>query len=283
MAQRSRYWSCTKFADRIRGTEKGDAKTGHGWRMWEIEAKKKHPIRFWIAEELLDRVQSFIWWPLDRIYDVKYYINNRFITRTHSLTAHPRDIKPGKWCDVGNRFLPCLFNELVDFVEVELAWWHLAWEGKEVRAKYDAPWWRFGWWNMRLWRSKQAGLDNLAWQMSIKADESYGLKEGDQGYGLPTRQANNAKEILELYKWWTEVYPNRPDPMEASGWRAICDRRRAANGDGWGLFDNESETPEEAEATSEALDRSHEIEQQYEEEDTEMMIRLIKVRGALWT
>ena len=32
-----------------------------------------------------------------------------------------------------------------------------------------------------------------------------------------------------------------------------------------------------------ALDRWHEIEQQYEKEDTEMLIRLINIRKSLWT
>jgi len=133
MAQRHNYWSCSKIADWIRGIEKGHAKTGRGWREWEAEGKRLHPVRYWIAEEALDAVQNFIWWPVDKIYDVKYYINNRWVTHTHCLTAHPRDIKPGRWQDVGNRFLPCLFNELVDFVEIETAWSHIAWSDKEAR------------------------------------------------------------------------------------------------------------------------------------------------------
>jgi len=122
---RSNYWSCTKFADWVRGTPKRGALTADGWAEWEDEAKRYNPVRYWIAEEALDAIQNFIWWPVDQLYAVKYYINNRFVTRTHSLTAHPRDIKPGQWQDVGNRFLPCLFNELVDFVEIETAWSHI--------------------------------------------------------------------------------------------------------------------------------------------------------------
>lgn len=282
MPSRSRYWSCTKFADWVRGIKKPGAQTGRGWREWEAEGKKLHPIRYWIAEEGLDAVQNFIWWPADQLYNIKYYINNRWISRTHSLTAHPRDIKPGQWRDVGYRFLPCMFNELVDFVEVELAWWHLAWEGKEARAKYNAPWWRFGWWNMRLWRCRQAGLDNLKWQSELtwKEDE-VGTKNPQ--LGQPTQQAKNAQEILALYKWWTEERPKRPDPHEASGWSAICDRRRQKNGGGWGLFDDGDETEQEKIDLHAALDKSHEIEEAYEKEDEEMMIRLIKVRRSLWT
>jgi len=282
MAQRNNYWSCSKFADWLRGTAKGGAKTGEGWNEWEQRAKAEGPIRFWIAEEALDAVQNFIWWPVDKIYDCKYYINNRYISRTNSLTAHPSDIKPGQWCDVGNRFLPCLFNELVDFVEVELAWWHLAWNAED-RPKYNMPWGAVGWWRVRLWRCPQAGLDNLEWQMSIKADESYGLNPGDKGYGEPTQQALRAKEVLELYKWWTEVYRIRPDPHDASGWTEYCDRMREEKGNGVRWIGTESENPDTRKLGRKALQLSHKMEQQYEKEDEAMMIRLIKVRNALWT
>ena len=281
MAQRSNYWSCSAFADWIRGIEKGGAKTGRGWRDWELEAKTKYPIRYWIAEEALDAVQNFIWWPVDKLYDIKYYINNRWVTRTHCLTAHPRDIKPGQWQDVGYRFLPCLFNELVDFVEIELAWWHLAWSPEE-RPKYKMPWWAVGWFRWRTWRCPQAGLDNLKWQSELVWKENE-CEPGSPNIGQPTYQAIKAQEILALYKWWTEVYPNRPDVHDVSGWSAICDRRREKNGGSLAIFDNEDETAEEKEATNRALDLSHEIEQQYEQEDEEMLIRLIKIRRSLWT
>ena len=135
---RNTYWSCTRFAAWIRGTEKPAAETSDGWAAWNKMASAAHPVRYWIAEEGLDYLQKFIMWPVDKLYAVKYYINNRWVTRTHALTANRRDIKPGDWCDVGNRFLPCLFNELQDFVEVELAWWHLAWSPEE-RPKYNMP------------------------------------------------------------------------------------------------------------------------------------------------
>jgi hypothetical protein len=276
---RSTYWSCTKFADWLRGTAKPHAETSKGWRIWNENAKTAHKFRYWLAEEGLDAIQNTIMFIPDKIHAVKYYINNRFITRTHCLTSNPRDIPRGEWRDVGNRFLPCLFNELVEFVEVELAWWHLAWSPEE-RSKYNMPWWAVGWWRVRTWRCKQAGLDNLEWQMNIRADESYGLKEGDEGWNEPTRQAINAKEILDLYKWWTEVYPNRPDPYEVSGWSDICEMRRKRGDD---FFELEDKTPEETEASKIALDKINELELSYKQEDEEMMIRLIKIRDSLWT
>jgi len=154
---RANYWSCSRFADWLRGTPKLSAGTGKEWRQWRRAAKDAHPIRFWIVEEGLDYAQNFINWPADRFHDIRYYINNRWVSHTHRLTAHPRDIKPGSWCDVGNRFLPCLFNELVDFVEIEQSWHHVLWSDEE-RKKYEVPWWRRGFLRWRTWRCPEAGL-----------------------------------------------------------------------------------------------------------------------------
>lgn len=277
------YWTCSKFADWLRGTTKGDAKTAEGWDEWERRAKAAYPVRWWLAEEGLDYLQNFVMFIPDKIYAVKYYINNRWVTRTHCLTASPNDIRPGTWCDVGNRFLPCLFNELVDFVEVELAWWHIAWADPEERAKYNAPFWATGWFRWRTWRCLQAGLDNLKWQSELRHTVDDGWEEGDPNVGLPTYQAEKALEILALYKWWTEVYPNRPDPHDASGWSEYCDRKREEY-EGTGLgFMAESKNPKLRALGDMALKKIREIEEAYEKEDEEMLIRLIKIRNSLWT
>lgn len=277
------YWTCSKFADWLRGTTKLKCGTAEQWHEWEARAQQNYPVRWWLAEEGLDYLQKFVYWIPDRLHSVKYYINNRWITRTHALTANPRDIQPGQWRDVGDRFLPCLFNELQDYVEVELAWHHLAWADAEQRAKYNAPWWRFGWWNVRLWRSAEAGLDNLRWQMNLVAKEDYGLEPGDTGYGKPTAQARNAKEIYELYMWWTTVYRQRPDPYDASGWTQICEDIRNINGSGGLSMLKDVKDKKLKRAQNQSIRRLHKIEEQYRAEDTAMLIRLIKVRESLWT
>jgi hypothetical protein len=283
MAQHSRYWSCSPFADWLRGTKKLSAGTAEQWDDWTTAAQMKHNFRYWLAEEGLGHLQDFVTWPIRKIYDVKYYINNRFVTKTHALTAHARDIKPGQWCDVGNRFLPCLFNELVDFVEVELAWWQIAWADPAEKAKYKAPFWATGWFRWRTWRCPQAGLDNLDWQRSLRHDTDSGWAEGDPNIGKPTPQAVKAQEVLDLYRWWKDVYPNRLDPHDASGWSEYCELKRKEHGDTGLSFMRESKNPETRALGDAALTKTHEIEQAYEDEDEEMMIRLIKVRHGLWT
>lgn len=286
---RNSYWSCGPVADWIRGSVKPHAATGADWAQWHDHAKQQHPVRYWVAETLLDKLQNMIFWPMDRLYDIKYYVNNRWVTRTHSLTAHARDIRPGQWRDVGDRFLPCLFNELVDFVEIELAWWHIAWGGAAERKQYGAPFWATGWFRWRTWRCAQAGLDNLSWQINLINDENSGFSPDDTGYGQPTTQAHNAKEILALYKWWTEVYRNRSDPYDDSGWSAHCAiMREKAQTEGHtpaARFNSflDSQDPEDHNRSSTALQKLQSLEDQYLQEDTDMLIRLIKIRGSLWT
>jgi hypothetical protein len=108
-----------------------------------------------------------------------------------------------------------------------------------------------------------------------------GAEPGEKGYGEPTYQAKAAKEIIELYTWWTVTYRNRPDPYEASGWTAYCEAARLANGGK--LSFSSDKTPELAEMSKTAMDKLHQMEADYEAEDEAMMIRLIKIRQSLWT
>ena len=233
-----------------------------------------------MAEEALGHIQDFVTWPTRTLYDIKYYINNRWVSRTHSLTAHSRDIKPGQWQDVGNRFLPCLFNELVDFVEIETAWSQIAWGNKEACAKYNPPFYATGWFRWRVWRSPQAGLDHLDWAMTLTNVEW--LAEDKKSEAEPTSQAISAKEIKELYTWWTTVYRNRPDPHDASGWSEHCDAMRVKYPGSFFSSLNDKNS-EDKKASDKALKLLQKIESAYEKEDEAMMIRLIKIRDSLWT
>jgi hypothetical protein len=280
---RNHYWTIGPVADWIRGTPSPEAETSEGWDDWINRAKTAHPVRYWLADEGLDYLQKFVFWIPDQLYALKYYVNNRWVTRTHALTAHARDIKPGEWRDVGNRFLPCLFNELQDFVEVELAWWHIAWSDKQERARYAAPFWAVGWWRWRTWRCVQAGLDNLEWQRNLRWDEDEGFEPGDANIGKLTPQAVKAQELLDLYTWWTQIYRNRPDPYEASGWTAVCDEYREENGAGVLGILRDTKNKDLKKRKDRASKLLTKIEAAYEKEDEDMMIRLIRVRHGLWT
>jgi hypothetical protein len=270
---KSSYWSCSKFADWLRGTSKPNAETSKGWSEWNKLAKSKYPFRYWIAEEGLYYLQNFINWPKEQLENIRYYINNRWISKSHALTAHPKDIEPGKWCDVGNRFLPCLFNELVDFVEIETAWHHVLWDN-EARKKYQTPWWRINYFRWRTWRCPEAGISHLEWASEL-------TYTNPKGKLVPTRQALAAREILNLYYWWKEEYPNRPDPHEASGWSEFCNRARKENNSVFAVL--ETDNPEHQKESTRILKICKKIEDAQIKEDTQMLIRLIKIRNSLWT
>jgi len=276
---RNNYWSCSKLADKIRIIKKLKSATATGWANWKIKAETEHPIRYWIADEGLDHLQDFVFWIPNRLHNIQSYIDNRFISKTHALVAHKNHLKRGQWCDVDNRMLPCLFDSLVDFVETDLA--PVACYNNE---NYKIPFW------YKLpfahWRSRDAGIENLKWQMALIKNEDNGYYDkNDSEYGKPTEQAKNAKEILDLYLWWKDIYPNRPDPYDISEWSAYCEEKRSLRKDKDLLasFDDQDDPLELKEKGEKALELLQKIEMEYENEDTENLIRLIKVRHSLWT
>ncbi len=241
------YWSCSKFADWVRGTPKPRAETSEGWRSWNKKSKSVYPVRYWVAEEGLDKVQNFVNLIPDTLYKIKYYINNRWVSKTHALTSN---LERGKWHEFDTRLLHCMFDELVNFVEIEQAWSHIAWDS-DARKKHKPPFYASGWFRWRVWRSRDAAMEYLNWAASLTIESP-----DHENHGKPTPQALNAIETLELYKWWKEVRPNRVDPHVASGWSAICERQS----DDDILFPER--TPEEEQEVQKALNLSTQIEEQ---------------------
>lgn len=274
MSTRKTYWSCTKFADFIRGTKKLKSGTSQEWNKWKRASKEAHRIRYWIAEEGLDKIQDFLNYPLDVYNDCRYYIRNRFITKAHCLTSP--SLKPGQWTDLSHRIPECIFSEFIDFIEVEKAWMNVYCD-KEASKKYNAPTNKlFGMWKKNSWRCAEAGLDHLRWEMDLVQDEHYTTPDSPD-WGKPTPQALQAKEQFEVYTWLKEVRAKRPDPNDASGWSAICANRPS-------MFEREDEeTEEEHKISMDAIHKSVEIENQYDQEDTDMLCRIIKMRNSLWT
>lgn len=274
MSFHSNYWSCSAFADFIRGSPKGVAKTSKEWREWRASAKAERPVRYWIAEEGLSWAQDVVTWPVRKLYDVKYWINNRFITKTHALTSN---LKRGQWHEFETRLLHSMFDSLVDFVEIEEAWSNIAWD-KEAREKYQSPWYAIGWFRWRVWRCPAAGIDRLEWASKLTNEEW--LPDDQKHLAELTQQAINAKELIALYNWWKNVRPARPDPHDASGWTAICKKSRQ---DSLELFDLEDQSEEEVNSSRAAIDLCTKIEESYHKEDEEMMVRLIRIRRGMWT
>lgn len=282
---RSNYWSNSKFAQLVQSTvanvEKPIALPLGQWKVWDNAFKTGHPFVYWFTEEFLDTLQKIVCWPNDKLRDFRYWGYNRFVTKPHYLNTK---LGKGTYHEIDQRIIHGLFETLVDFIEVEKAWMLVVWNDEE-RAKYYLPWYKRVPYFLRWkeWRCPEAGLAHLKWEMSLtnecewaSADE----KSTDASCGLPTSQAVAAKEQYELYNWWKNTRPLRPDPMDASGWSDYCKAMDAKYGDlGWMEERNEQEQT----ASKLALDKTNEIEEMYDHEDEEMLIRLIRIRRSLWT
>lgn len=266
---RYNYWSCSIVADMIRNTKKPSSGTAEEWKEWRNNTKNAHPFRYWLADKALDSIQNFIYWPYDVYRDINSFCSNYFISHPNQLRAHKHHIKPWQWTDVSDRFLPCMFDTFIDFVEIEKAYMG-SWNDDSKKYK-----WKNG-------RCPQAGIAALEWETTLIYDESSGVYPEDKEYGKKTHQAIAATEILELYKWWTEIYSNRVDPSDASGWSEYCNKKHTNNEDALDMF-IEDKSKESKKVSKSILSKLQKLEKQQKDEDTNMMIKLLKVRDSLWT
>jgi len=189
--------------------------------------------------------------------NVKNYIHNRWISRSHVLEADPKHLAPGQYQDLDYRILHCVFNELVKFVEIEQAHLNFNWY---FTYRENLPWYNINKYRKnRTFRSSAAGLDML--------DES-----------------GHDQDIRELYNWWTTARPGRPDSIQASGLEDYYTYCRLT------FIDNSSYfciDMYDDRYTKQMVNMMHnnmtQIDVNYEAEDTAMLVKLIKIRGSLWT
>ncbi|MHB1665877.1 hypothetical protein [Thiomonas sp.] len=260
---RTRYWSCSTLANRLyaqAGVPKPEAATMEDWKAWRTEAQGRHPFLYALIETWFERLQDLCYFPTDVLEEARHQWLNR-VTRSHTL---PSDLKPGGYYDLDTVLLHSLFTALVDFVEIEKA----ARRTSSIEDRHSLPWWarhRFLRW--KPWRSPKDGLAYLAWEAGLDDPE---LAE----HLRSPAQARVAREILALYHWWKIERPARTDPHDASGWSAWCENHPP--------FANDR-TPEDRDERFRILERLRELESQYQEEDTDRLIRLIRIRSELWT
>jgi len=244
MASRTNYWSCSRFAKKIRSMfgaiPKPSYATGQEWSDWNKRSKSSNPIIHWIAEEGLDKVQDFIYWPLDKYEDIEVYIRNRYIDKLQYLDT---GLKPGEYYDLNHRILHGLFNEFVKFID-----------------------------------NDAGGIEYVTKRCEDKYNENCGVYPEDPTYGQPSCWAEDAQTQKKLYDWWKNVRPNRPDPYDVSGWSKHCAETR----DDFLSLLCESKSEEENRATQAKLEALRKLEADYDKEDEEMLIQLIKIRQGLW-
>ena len=277
---RGNYWSSSKCAELLRRVAGIERKLVSGtfeeWDDWHERAHQQSPFIHWLTDHGLNKLQNFFCWPKDKMGDIRAYVRNRYITKTHLAVT---DLEPGKWHETEERLLHSMFALLVEFVEVESAWHHAMWSEKEEREKLGCPTSIIDELLTGKWRSAKTGVDHYEWAATLAHDD-----------GTPSGQAKAAIEILELYRWWTVTRPNRLDP-----WHLFEKLSEETIDDNLGIFatprmrrqakkaKSKEQRADSKSAYRQSMDEQERLTKQYEQEDEDMMIRLVKVRSALWT
>ena len=232
-----------------------------GWTDWKINAKAEKPIPYFL-QETLPEFGSDVWYYTCLPYkSSRQWLRYNIFERKHVVNT---GLKPGYY-DGDTRLLHASFNLLVDFVEIEKAWMDIR---SDADKKKKEPWWSLNPTRFKSHRNPEAGIAYLNWEMKLTRTSP--------------QQARAAREIYKLYKWWKDVRPNRPEPLDASGWTAVCNELENSGG----VFSERAELSlgtEFQKRKKAALKKLRKIEEKYEKEDEEMLIRLIKIRQHLWT
>jgi hypothetical protein len=110
---------------------------------------------------------------------------------------------------------------------------------------------------------REAAFAYLDWEIGLGEEVSH--------------QSHKAQEVKEIYIWWKDIRPKRIDPMDEAGWTEHCEGLEFA-----AMFNNDK-TPEERAHVKIMLDEISRLQQIQEDEDTEMLLRVMKIRKELWT
>jgi len=251
----------TRLACKVVGIKQLESGTSQEWREYEQLVKSKGKVAYFVVSVLPHWIGTFCHFfnVLDHIHSVAYFLRMKIFGRYDIIeTGLTR-----QYWDDSERLLHGMFNLLKDHVEIEKAYMHFM-SSKEEREKYHYPWWANVFRVIPV-RNVEAGLEHLRWETTLDEDP-----EGIDS-SLCISQAQTAREILVLYDWWINVRPNRPDVYEVSGWLEECKKHD--------ILADWRNTPE----TRAMLDKVRELELKYDNEDEAMLIRLVKIRQALWT
>jgi len=293
---RYNYWTSSKLVRWIRarlGIQKPIFATRANWKKWREEYRNEHEFFYKVTEVWPNKIQNFIYKPVDYLDKFYYFINARFKDRYFSISS---SLDKGRYHEIDNRMLYCNFQALIDFVEIENAssavYAYDKKECKRLEKQFGVKWYHKNRWIALFapkWRSAEAGQAVLDHECEYRIDERHcGYEPGKmtdeqkaetKHFGELTGQAIAARKIRDLYIWWTRTRPARPDPMDASGYTKLFDDKMNKSKNSIDTFLESAYTPEDKIAS----DIMWKLEEQYEKEDEEKLIELITIRRALWT
>lgn len=180
------YWSCSKFAKIVRGSViYPEFATMEEWDSIKKEFKSKHPIRYWISNKALNKIQNFIFYPYDVYTEIEHYISNKK-SNMHNLSSS--SLEEGRYYDLDYRITMCVFDSFKKFIEDEKA---ASFSGDSIEEKVN---------------------NFFNWSTGLTYDEDYFITVNKKMFGKPTPQAIYSKEMQEIYYWW-ENFRNLPDTM----------------------------------------------------------------------
>lgn len=215
------------------------------WNEFDKNQKTNFALQEHI-EDFLGGLQNVLMFPHDVYYTIRCYFHNRFRNQMHVLHT---DLEPGQYYDYDTRLLHGMFESFAEFIEIEQT------------------------------------LDNLKWELTLTNDFEWLPKDKaalQPEFGMPSPQAVAAVEKMALYTWWRVTRPARVDSYEASGFATWSAEQKNDDDNVFSLFvDDGDEVKKETRA---ALSKKwHEIDDQHDKEDEDMMIRLIHIRRSCWT
>jgi hypothetical protein len=232
------------------------ALTWDAWDKRNERLKRNFPVRWFINETIPDLWRDYVMSPARK---VRQFFRYRFKERLHIIEL---DLKPGYY-DPDTRLIHGAFQMLVDYVEIQLAAMHHAAEEAEKspgepRKRYDL---RIRRMKRKHGRDPEAGLAYLDWQINESQLPGVPMLGG-------ITQSEYAKEKKFLYEWWTVYRKQRAnlhnDPLI------------------WDHNDYDPKVSIFSQNTRYQHHLMHQLEVFYEDEDTEMLHRLINIRSRMW-
>lgn len=248
------------------------------WDEWDITTKREQPIGYFFTETFPKWLEWIPEHSIDYLHSFRYTVINWF-EGSHRLNS---TLDKGKYHEFSERMLYSLFDSYVDYIEIEEAHMHVVFAEKAVREKYNIIWWKkypiLRWFSR--WRCAEAAIDHLKWEMSLDTPNP-----NDPSWQSSPYQAEKAREKMALYTWWKHVRPSRGESWDVSGINDFIKKMDAKYGKGWdGHFGSTTKlTPSENRNYHKLQTDNTNLEEAWENEDEEMMIRLIRLRKNLWT
>lgn len=239
--------------------DKPIAATAKEWRVWHAENRKKYPIRYFLTQSLprfFTKIRNKI---LADCVALKQFFYFRFIDKHHVIKT---DLKPG-WHNFDEKILHVNFQLLVDYVELYCAW----------NEGWKPSLWKLITKGANAWRCREMGLKHLSPHAVPKSISD------DNPHAKQISKINQVhKDLVDLYIWWKDVRPNRRNPYESVSWKNFH-----ANHEGENIWDwMESDNKEAVYKLKQASEEAWILEDSYEKEDQEQLMKLISLRKYLW-